>query len=93
MVRAVNGGIWSTLQLFHGDGFCEVSGLVYVAAAADGYVVGEELEGDYFQEWQQQLGGLGDLDGVLDEVLDLFVALDGDGDDAARAGGDLLNVA
>ena len=27
------------------------------------------------------------------EVADLFVALDGDGDDSAAAGGDLLNVA
>jgi len=30
---------------------------------------------------------------VLDLGGDLAVALDGDGDDAARAGGDLLNVA
>ena len=33
------------------------------------------------------------MDRVLDEVLDLFVAFDGDGDDSAAAGGDLLNVA
>ena len=33
------------------------------------------------------------MDGVLDELGDLAVALDGDGDDAAGAGGDLLNVA
>jgi hypothetical protein len=32
------------------------------------------------------------LDGVFDELLNLFVAFDGDGDDAAAAGGDLLNV-
>jgi hypothetical protein len=38
----------STQGLFHCYGFREVSGLVYVAAAADGDVVGEELEGDYF---------------------------------------------
>jgi hypothetical protein len=36
--------------LLHGDGFGEVAGLVYVAAAADGYVVGEELEGDDFED-------------------------------------------
>jgi hypothetical protein len=34
--------------LFHGDTLRQVSGLVYVAAAPYGYVVGEELEGDYF---------------------------------------------
>jgi hypothetical protein len=33
------------------------------------------------------------LDGVFDQVFDLFVAFDGDGDDSAAAGGDLLNVA
>jgi hypothetical protein len=33
--------------------------LVNVAASADGYVVGEELEGDYFENWEQELGGLG----------------------------------
>ena len=27
-----------------------VSGLVYVAASADGYVVGEELEENYFED-------------------------------------------
>jgi hypothetical protein len=57
--------------------------LVYVAASADGDVVGEELEGDYFEYWHEEFGGLGDLDGVLDQLLDLFVAFDGD--DAATA--------
>jgi len=33
--------------------------LVYVAASADGYVVGEELEGDYFEDVEEELGGLG----------------------------------
>ena len=33
------------------------------------------------------------MDGVFDQVFDLFVAFDGDGDDSAAAGGDLLNVA
>jgi hypothetical protein len=39
--------------------------LVYVAASADGYVVGEELEGDYFEDREQELVGLGDVDYVL----------------------------
>ena len=34
------------------DRLREVSGLVYVAASAYGYVVGEELEGDYFEDWE-----------------------------------------
>jgi hypothetical protein len=37
-------------DLLDGDGFGQVAGLVDVAAAADGYVVGEELEGDYFED-------------------------------------------
>jgi hypothetical protein len=40
--------------------------LAYVAASADGYVVGEELEGDYFQDGKEELVGLGDVDYVLD---------------------------
>ena len=79
--------------LFHGDGFGEVAGLVDVAAAADGDVIREELQGDDLQDGQEQLRGGGDVDGVLDELGDLAVALDGDGDDAAGARGDLLNVA
>jgi len=31
--------------------------LVDVAAAADGYVVGEELEGDDFEDGEEELGG------------------------------------
>ena len=45
--------------LLNGNGFCQVSGLVYVAASADGYVVGEELEGDYFEDGQELFGDCG----------------------------------
>jgi len=40
--------------------------LVYVAASSYGYVVGEELEGDYFEDGEKELVGLGDVDYVLD---------------------------
>ena len=39
--------------LLHRNALGEVSGLVYVAASADGYVVGEELEGDYFEDGEE----------------------------------------
>jgi hypothetical protein len=39
--------------LLNGDAFGEVAGLVYVAASADGYVVGEELEGNYFEDGEE----------------------------------------
>ena len=35
-------------ELFYRDALRQIPRLVYVAASADGYVVGEELEGDYF---------------------------------------------
>jgi len=68
-------------------------GLVYVAAAADGDVVGEELQGDDFEDGEEQLRGGWNVDGVLDLGGDLTVALDGDGDDTAGTRGALLNVA
>ena len=49
--------------LLHRDGFGEVAGLVYVAASADGDVVGEELQRDYFEDGKEEFGGLGDVDG------------------------------
>jgi hypothetical protein len=42
--------------------------------------------------WGGVVRGLGDLDGLLDELADLVVAFDGDGDGSAAAGGDLSNV-
>jgi len=39
--------------LFHGDGLGQVSWLVYVAAAADGDVVSEELQRHYLQNHGQ----------------------------------------
>jgi hypothetical protein len=46
-------------QLLDGDGFGQVAWLVDVAASADGGVVCEELERDYFEDREQQLGGGG----------------------------------
>jgi hypothetical protein len=51
--------------------------LVYVAAAADGDVVGEELEGDYFEDGEEEFVGRGDVDHVLDKRGDVLVAFDG----------------
>jgi hypothetical protein len=65
--------------------------LVDVAAAFDGDVVGEELEGDDFEDGEEELGGGGDFEEVLDELVDVGVAFGGDGDDAAAARGDLLD--
>ena len=47
--------------LLHRYALGEVSWLVYVAASSYGYVVGEELEGDYFEDGEQEFVG----DGML----------------------------
>jgi len=48
-------------------------------------VVGEQLQGDDLEDGEEQLRGGGDVDGVLDQLGDVAVALDGDDDDAAAA--------
>jgi len=52
--------------LLHSHAFRQIPRLVYVAASSYGYVVGEELEGDYFEDGEEELVGLGDVDDVLD---------------------------
>jgi hypothetical protein len=41
---------------FHGNGLGQVAGLVYVAAATDGDVIGQELQRNNFEEWNQEFG-------------------------------------
>ena len=79
-------------SLFHRNALSEVSWLVYVAASSYGYVVGEELEGDYFEDGEEEFVGLRDVDYVFYKLLDVVVAIDGYGDDAAGAGGYFLDV-
>ncbi len=47
--------------------------MVDVAAAADGDVVGEELEGDDFEDGEEEFGGGGNVDRVFDEVGDFVI--------------------
>ena len=56
-------------RLLDGDALGKIPRLVDVAASADGYVVGEELEGDDFEDGQEQLVGLRDVDDVLDQTM------------------------
>ena len=46
--------------LFHGDRLGEVAGLVYVAAASHGDVIGEQLQGHDLEGRGQQLRRLRD---------------------------------
>src|SRR5580698_10729114 len=85
--------LWRQLteHLLDGDGFGQVAGLVYVAAAPDGDVVGEQLQRHDLDERGEQLHGGRDVDDVLDEAADGCVAFGGYGDDAAGAGGYFLD--
>ena len=82
----------SRAKLLHRDAFRQISGLVHVAASSYGDVVGEELEGDDFEEGEEEFGGGGDVDGGFDEGGDVVVAFCRDGDDPAGTRGDLLDV-
>jgi len=78
--------------LLDGDGFSEVAGLIYVAAAADSDVIGEQLQRHDFKQRQQQLGRFRDEDDMLDQLGDVLLAFDCDGDYAAGAGGNFLDI-
>ena len=55
-------------------------------------MIGEELERDYFEDRQEKFAGLGDINGLFYELLDVAVAFNGDCYDTAAAGGYFLNV-
>jgi hypothetical protein len=74
------------MLLLHGDGFGNVAGLVYGAAAGDGDVVGEELEGMTSRMGSRISGGRGG-GWYARPGGDLAVALDGEGEDAGGADG------
>jgi hypothetical protein len=77
-------------ELLDGHALRQLSGLVNVATSAYGYGVRlcgrRGVGGGLLRGWAGVVRGLGDLDGVFYEVLNLFVAFDDDGDDSARCG-------
>ena len=66
--------------------------MIHIATAADGNVVGQQLQRDYLNERAEQLDGRRDVDDVLDQAANGCVAFGGNGYYAAGAGGDLLDV-
>lgn len=64
-------------NLLHSNAFCEIARFIDVAAAGDGDVVGEELEGDGSQERVDGLDGLGNVNDVIGHLRDLLVAFGG----------------
>ena len=83
-LRTTQNPLVSRSELLHRHRFRKIPRLVDVAASSHGDVVGEELEGDYFEQGEEELGGGGDVNGVLDEPGDVLVARDGD--DASEPG-------
>ena len=59
----MRGGLLS--RLFDGDGLGEVARLIHVAAAADGDVVGEQLQRNDFENGRDQFRRRGDFDDVI----------------------------
>lgn len=80
-------------ELFHGDGFGEVAGHVYVAAFVDGYVVGKQLQGDGGDDRRDAIGDVGNLDDVVGKTRYHLVTFRDDRHDCASARLDLLHVA
>ena len=63
-----------TTRLFNGDRLGKVAGLINVAAATDGNVIGKELEGDDLNERGEQFEGGWDENDVLDEACERAAA-------------------
>ncbi len=79
-------------MLLDGDALGEIAGLVDIAAAANGDVVGEQLQRNHFEQRQQQFARDGDGDDVVGHFGDLFIAFAGNRDDDAAAGFDFLDI-
>src|SRR5208282_6786650 len=80
------------VALLDGDGFGQVAGLIHVAAAADGDVIGEQLQGDDLQQDCEQFRRGGQLDDVIGGFASQAIALSDDGDDDAVARLDLFDI-
>ena len=57
--------------------------MIDVAAAADGNVIREQLEGNDIQHGQKQFGGVRNVEHVINELADVLVAFHGHRDDLA----------
>lgn len=60
-------------DLFHCDGFCQISGLVDVAAPEQRHIIGEDLQRNQGQAGLQHRVHPRDDNGVVDIFFDLFL--------------------
>ena len=52
--REISGGRFFSFLLLHGDGFCQISGLIYVTAACKRHIVRENLQRNDIQAGLQK---------------------------------------
>src|SRR6267378_3794959 len=78
---------------FNGDRLGQVSGLIHVATAANGNVVGKQLEGNRLEDRQKEVVGWRNFDVVIRGFDGFFVKRSHQGNDNAVAGLHLLDVA
>ena len=64
-----------TIKLFYCHTLCEISWSVDILAFANGYVIGQQLQGDGSDERLETLQGVGQFYDVVGELADLLVAL------------------
>ena len=74
-------GQYTPSGLLHGHALGEVAGLIDIAAAQDGDVVGEKLKWDGGQDRVNRFDGLGNIEHVVGYLGNLFVAFRGQRDD------------
>src|SRR5512140_1847666 len=81
------------VQLLHRHTLGQVARLVDVAAAGDGDVIGQKLEGHDAQRGGKAVEGPGNVNDIVDLSGQLGVAFGGNCDHGALAGFDFLDVA
>ena len=74
------------VALLDRDRLGQVSGLIYVAAAADGDVIGQQLQGHDLENRREFFRRGGNVDHVVGGFLDFFVAFGRERDHLAGAG-------
>ena len=79
-------------RLFDSHAFCEVPRFIHVAAAHDGDVIGEQLQGNHRQQRLQTFESVGNVNYVVGFLPGYGVAFGGDDNHRAFARFDFLDV-
>ena len=80
-------------HLLNSNGFGEIAGLIDVAAAAHGDVIGKQLQRDNLENRRHEFGGSGNFDYMIGSLAREVVAIGHDRNNDAVAGFHFLDVA